>query len=278
MTAISFVTTCKGRLHHLQQTLPAIVAEAPDEIVVVDYACPQGSGDWVEANFPNVKVVRVEDDPGFCLPRARNVGARHSTSPWIVFIDADVMVSPGLLEWLRRHIQPWSFFRASPVNGVRDKETWGTAVCSREAFEYIGGYDEVFRGWGGEDADLYYRLNQAGLGERPYPAGFVRAIPHDDAERVTFHRVKDKQRQQIINQFYAAAKRQALMVLGRETLLPFNERQLLMERITNVISQWNEGDSGPDPTITVNVKGVTLLHKPFKIHKSCSLTLTLSCK
>jgi len=70
MHEFAFVTTCKGRLHHLQQTLPLIAAQAPDEIVVVDYGCPQNSGDWVEAHFPGVKVVRTTDDPGFCLPRA----------------------------------------------------------------------------------------------------------------------------------------------------------------------------------------------------------------
>ena len=80
---IAFITTCKGRLKHIQQTLPTMVAENPYEIILVDYGCPQGTGDWAESNYPSVKVVRVNDDPGFCAARARNIGAGHSTAPWL---------------------------------------------------------------------------------------------------------------------------------------------------------------------------------------------------
>jgi hypothetical protein len=75
MTAVAFITTSKGWLHHIRQTLPLIVAQSPAEIVVVDYACPEQTGDWVEARYGSVKVLRVSDDPGFCVSRARNIGA-----------------------------------------------------------------------------------------------------------------------------------------------------------------------------------------------------------
>lgn len=57
-STIAFITTCKDRLQHLKETLPLLVADKPTEIVVVDYDCPANSGDWVEANYPDVKVVR----------------------------------------------------------------------------------------------------------------------------------------------------------------------------------------------------------------------------
>ena len=66
---IAFVTTCKGRLHHVRETLPLIAQQAPDEIIVVDYGCPDRVGDWVTANVPQARVVRVDDDPGFSLAR-----------------------------------------------------------------------------------------------------------------------------------------------------------------------------------------------------------------
>ena len=40
----SIVTTCKGRLGNLKQSLPTFVAEAAAEVVVVDYDCPEGTG------------------------------------------------------------------------------------------------------------------------------------------------------------------------------------------------------------------------------------------
>ena len=74
MPDIAFVTTCKGRMRHIQRTLPSLVEQSPDEIVVVDYGCPDGVGDWVADNYPDIAVVRVNDDPGFCVARARNRG------------------------------------------------------------------------------------------------------------------------------------------------------------------------------------------------------------
>jgi glycosyltransferase involved in cell wall biosynthesis len=207
MHSIAFVTTCKGRLHHLKQTLPSLVAESPAEIILVDYACPDHAGDWVEAHFPSVKVVRVSDDPGFCLPRARNIGAANSSAPWLCFIDADIQVKRGWLAWLNRHVQEPVYYRAAPVNGKRDRETFGTVVCSRNAFNAVGGYDEAFRGWGGEDSDLYLRLAQsANVLSEHYPGEFVSPISHANDERTTFHAIKNIQTQRLINTCYIKAK------------------------------------------------------------------------
>jgi len=147
--SIAFVTTSKGRLHHIQQTLPRIVRENPDQIIVVDYACPQGTGDWVANDYPQVQVVRVNGDPGFCLPLARNLGSQTVRADWIFFIDADILVQPGLVNWLRANLKSGGFYRAGRIGGKRDLETYGSFVCAREDFERIGRYDEAFRGWGG---------------------------------------------------------------------------------------------------------------------------------
>ena len=89
MAFITFVTTCRGRLRHLRETLPTFVRQPDAAVVVVDYSCPEACGDWVEANFPHVEVVRSPDSPRFELSRARNLGAARVRSPWICFIDAD---------------------------------------------------------------------------------------------------------------------------------------------------------------------------------------------
>ncbi len=39
----SIITTCKGRLEHLKQTLPAMLAQKDSEVIVVDYSCPHGT-------------------------------------------------------------------------------------------------------------------------------------------------------------------------------------------------------------------------------------------
>ena len=56
----SIVTTCMGRLDHLKESLPAMLAQPDSEVIVVDYSCPQGTGDYVAKHFPAARVVRVE--------------------------------------------------------------------------------------------------------------------------------------------------------------------------------------------------------------------------
>lgn len=51
MPLLTFVTTCRGRLAHLRRSLPTFVAQPDAEVVVVDYDCPERSGEWVEQTF-----------------------------------------------------------------------------------------------------------------------------------------------------------------------------------------------------------------------------------
>jgi glycosyltransferase involved in cell wall biosynthesis len=141
---IAFVLTCKGRLHHLKETLPLIVRQEPDEIIVVDYGCPDGTAAWVAVNFPRVKIVQF-DSQSFNISHARNLGAKAVQSVWLCFIDADIKIASGWLEWLRHNMRPKAFYRSDTfING-----TTGTMVCLRSDFESVGGYDEVFTTYGG---------------------------------------------------------------------------------------------------------------------------------
>lgn len=235
MNKIAFVTTCKGRLHHIKECLPLIVAQSPAEIVVVDYGCPDKVGDWIESNFPEVKVVRIDDDSGFCLPRARNIGAQNTKSPWICFIDADIRIRNDWVDWMKQNLDPRFFYRAALKNGRRDPETYGTAICPREAFTAIDGYDETFRGWGGEDDDLYTRLSLlGGISEAPYPHIFVEAIHHDDAERTLFHDIKSKNLQGLINILYMEVKKY-LLSIGIKNI-SIENRKSMMDKIQKQLS------------------------------------------
>lgn len=232
MYPIAFVTTCKGRLHHIQQTLPTIIAESPAEIILVDYGCPDNTGNWVEEHYPEVKVIRVNDDPGFCLPRARNIGAAHSSAPWLCFIDADIKVKSGWLDWMRQSLEDGRFYRPSLADGRQLQEIAGTFLCTRTAFTTARGYDEVFRGWGGEDIDLYARLPQEGNAQPAYyPNQFVEPIPHADDERTTFHEIKNISIQSLINSCYVKVKSH-LRGLGIRDI-PLETRQHMLNSISD---------------------------------------------
>lgn len=254
MYPIAFVTTCKGRLHHIQQTLATIVAESPAEIILVDYDCPDNTGDWVETNFPTVKVIRVTDDSGFCLPRARNIGAAHSSAPWICFIDADIKVKKGWLDWMQKNLDNSCFYRASKANGRKPKETAGTLICTRRAFDSVGGYDEVFRGWGGEDTDLYVRLTTI-VNAQPehYPHYFIESIPHEDDERTSFHAIKNISTQNLINRCYIRAK--AHLRANGVHEIPLETRQYMLDTISHSLTQHHS----PPKTFVIRLQANNLL-------------------
>src|SRR5665213_3378936 len=105
----SLVTTCKGRLEHLRFTLPYMLALGDCEVIVVDYDCPDHAGDWVRATHPGVRVVQVADQPLFNLAHARNLGIDAARAPWLMIVDADVIVAPELLDVLRGLMQPGSY-------------------------------------------------------------------------------------------------------------------------------------------------------------------------
>lgn len=247
MTSIAFVTTCKKRLHHIRQTLPLIVRAQASEIIFVDYGCPDNSGNWVEANHPGVKVVRVADDPGFCLARARNIGVAAGSAEWLVMIDGDILIEPEWLDWMRQNISAGNFYRSEPIAGRRDPETYGTIICRRADFSAVGGYDEVFRGWGGEDDDLYFRLVGRGLAQSHYPARFVSAIHHGHDERAGWEGMRDMEDKTLLNHCYMTAKIQAVTANGGNPL-PLETRQSLMAGTRQALNRWlEEGADKPLP-------------------------------
>ena len=229
MPTFAIVTTCKGRLHHLKQTLPLMAAQGPNEIIVVDYGCPDGTANWIEATFPDVTVVRLDDDPGFSASRARNAGARAAGCDWLCFVDADVLIAPGLLDWMRDHADSRHFYQV----GKRHNQLsmlFGTITCPREAFERVGGFDEAFMGYGYEDSDLCDMLRQIGVTRAEYDRRFVSAIPHDDATRVRFHESDNKLKQYRLNIVYGAIKRHLTAQYGIDAL-SLEARKALMHQV-----------------------------------------------
>jgi len=229
MADLCLVTTCMGRLSHLQQTLPANSSQPGTASVVVDYSCPQQGGLWVEQQHPEVRVVRVPGQTLFSISQARNRGAATAQEPWLCFVDADTILEPGFTEFIRPLLQPGGFYVAQP----RVNELCGLVVCPRDAFLRIGGYDEVIQGYGSEDYDLYNRLERAGLALRYFPAALARALPHDNDMRTQFYVVKDRLISMTINQLYIQAKLDLMQVLGRP--LAVEERRALYQQVEPVV-------------------------------------------
>jgi mycofactocin glycosyltransferase len=171
-----------AQLDALIARLGALALRDDDTLVIVDNR-PAGA-----AARPRPGVVRAPDVQ--CSYHARNHGVRSGQAPWLVFIDADVLPPPDLVDRYFEHdvddrtaVLAGGIRDVTPVNGTRialryarlarpdnDENVWrpgfeyaqtGNAAVRRAAFEAVGGFVEVRSGG---DAELCFRLAEAGWG------------------------------------------------------------------------------------------------------------------
>jgi glycosyltransferase involved in cell wall biosynthesis len=227
----------------LKQTLPRIVSAGFDEVIVVDYDCPDKTAGWVREFFPSVKTVQIQNEPIFNVSRARNIGAKASNCSWLCFIDADVEISSTYLEWLRRKATPGYFYRREKTLNRHEAEkykgVYGTVACQSEVFWTIGGFDEVFEGWGMEDDEFYIRLLLSGCKVSPVPLRqFDGAIQHDDELRVAHYTEKLKAESSIVGQLYVSAKLDVMQITDVLSI-PMELRQKLYALVRKVAAASN---------------------------------------
>lgn len=225
MAQLSFVTTCMARLTHLKLTIGRVVAQPDSACVVVDYSCPQHCGDWISENHREVRVVRVSGKTTFNRSPAANAGARVVTTPWICFFDCDILFESAFAETILSTLEPGYYYCPDPI---RDSAVCGTFICSREDFERIGGYDEVYQGWGERDLDVYSALEFIGVKRKSFPSSLLRHLPHSEQLRVQFHNVKTRHVSQTINRIYRFVKFDVMHATG--DFLSSNLRAELYEK------------------------------------------------
>jgi glycosyltransferase involved in cell wall biosynthesis len=226
----SIITTCKGRLHHLKESLPRFLKQRDTEVIVVDYDCPDGTGDYVRRTHPEAKVVAIADAPMFNISHARNLGADAATGDWLAFLDADVMIAPKTFERIAATVKPRSAKSQAPKYyrfGSGDLSLFGSCLVRREDFLAVHGYDAVIQGYGGEDNDLYARLEGNKIARSYLDAKLIEAcLGHGQEERVQFFKRKSIPDSIRINTAYRVVKFALLQQYGVPEL-PEEMRQSL---------------------------------------------------
>jgi hypothetical protein len=207
--SVSFIVPCMGRLLHLQRTVRSVLAQPDSEYILVDWSCPEHSGDWVAKRFPEARVLRVPGKDRFHVSAARNLGAQAARSEWLAFLDVDMILRRGFLADARRLMRPGAFL-------VFPKTTPGYAgmlICRTSDFRMAGGYDEEMTDYGNEDMDLRERLSWLGLWQLYLSQSLARHIRHGDPQRVCFFAEKDKRKSERRNDLRGRANRLALLGL-----------------------------------------------------------------
>ena len=162
------------------------------EVLVVDNASADGTAEAVAEAFPDVRVVRNEDNlgaPGW------NAGFALARGKYVLILDDDAYLPPGDLERAVRaaeseHAGLVSFSVVSSFELERRlNDDWPTgllsywgcaALVSREALGELGGYDPNIFIWANE-VDLTMRLLDRGYRHLHLPE--VYRDPHEGADR-----------------------------------------------------------------------------------------------
>jgi glycogen synthase len=185
---LAVIIPCYNMGETLMETIDSVRSSTrpPDELVVVD----DGSTDprtleVLSGLGAEARVVRTENRG---LSAARNLGAASTTSDTLLFLDADDLIDPGLIEigWpiLERHpdvgaVLPWSqtfgLYRASfcpPVPHfpylLHTNMATVVGLVRRAAFDDVGGYRSEMT-YGYEDWQFWVAMLDAGWGALHIP-------------------------------------------------------------------------------------------------------------
>lgn len=127
------------------------------EIIVVDNNSTDNT-----AELAREAGARVVFEPINQIGRARNAGAAHATGDWLLFLDADSLLIPGLLTDILQMIESgkyvgcgstlhmdglpwWANWTLRLWTGTSILFRWAAGalvVCRRDAFQDVGGFDQ----------------------------------------------------------------------------------------------------------------------------------------
>jgi glycosyltransferase involved in cell wall biosynthesis len=182
---LSVVIPCRNSATYLREQLVALADEHLDcrwEIIFVDNGSTDRCLELVEQERFRfscaVRIVDASDMVG--AAHARNVGATHAKGKFLVFLDADDVISAGYLTALRRGLAHHALVAGildhralNPEWAAASRPMWqtsglgqdlypwagsGTIGVRTEIFRSVDGFDEELPN--GEDVDFCWRLNR----------------------------------------------------------------------------------------------------------------------
>lgn len=196
MNKITVVIPNYNGIKYLKGCLESLYAQESDttpfQVIVVDNASNDGSVEQAELLFPDVRIIRLKKNTGFC--HAVNVGIRESDTPYIILLNNDTKVKSRFISSLYRAIERddrifsvsakmlmwdrpdmiddagdrynvlgWAYARGKGKAAMHYNKTvdifsscGGAAIYRRSILEHIGLFDELHFAYL-EDLDLGYR-------------------------------------------------------------------------------------------------------------------------
>ncbi len=175
----------KGR-KLLEKNLPAVLATKPSEVIIVDDASPDDSNEFLEKNYPQVKIIKHQMNLGFGA--GCNSGVKAAKGEIVVLLNLDVVPEKEALEKILPNFEDEKVFAVSfnelqwswakilwqkgtieHQPGPKTKKThlsaWangGSAAFKKSVWQKLGGFDSLYHPFYWEDIDLSYRAWKRG--------------------------------------------------------------------------------------------------------------------
>ncbi|HIV33703.1 MAG TPA: glycosyltransferase family 2 protein [Candidatus Blautia intestinigallinarum] len=199
MKKVTVVIPNFNGMKYLKECLESLRAQKGSsfETIVVDNGSSDGSCVWIRENFPEVRLLELPENLGFC--RAVNEGIWASRTPYVLLLNNDIQADPffvaKLTEAMERHPRAfscgakmlqyyqrdlvddagnyynamgWAFARGKDRpqgEYVREEKIFaacaGAAIYRRKIFQKIGYFDEEHFAYL-EDTDIGYRARLYG--------------------------------------------------------------------------------------------------------------------
>lgn len=112
------------------------------QLILVDNASTDGTVEYL-SGVPGLRLIRSDKNLG--VPKARNIGLRASSAPYVVVMDNDIEVKAGWLEELFKDVNGGAHMVG--IEGWKLDKNWGAcAKCNSptEHFDYLGGACTLF--------------------------------------------------------------------------------------------------------------------------------------
>ena len=87
-------------MKYIENCMKALAAETSTEykIIIVDNGSTDGSRQWIEANCPQVQLIAMGENTGFC--GAVNAGIKATKTPYVILLNNDTEVEYGFVKAL----------------------------------------------------------------------------------------------------------------------------------------------------------------------------------
>lgn len=214
---LSIIMSCYQRYESLKRVLPHnarfLERNGIEVIIVLDDPKEERQIRSLLEDYPFISwILIVNDEPH--PPRNHapvlNVGLRHATRRYIMQIDPEVEYWTDAIGLMRLNLENYPKHYAVGYMAYCDTDTelteesictldfipYGNIMVERDAICQIGGYDELFTSWGGEDDNLRARLDMIGYSPLYLPE--AQTIHREDnyspkvrAERIASHSNED---------------------------------------------------------------------------------------